>query len=397
MNRLRVAVVSDALYPWHKGGKEVRYLHLLEGLPAQGMDVVVYSMRWWSDAPDVVTTESGSLSYVAICPRVPMYRGSRRSLAQALLFAVSTLRLLTRDFDVIEADHMPYLQLLPLRVVAWVKRAPLVITWHEVWGREGWRSYLGRAGYPAALIERVCVKLPDEIIAVSPGTADKLVAMGAKQSHVHVVPNAVDVSSLLPSVEQEPSPELLFVGRLLEHKNAHIAVEATAILVERGYDVNLGIVGIGPEEARLQAQVVELGLDDRVKFFSNIESQTDLWSFIRGSRVLLAPSVREGFGLVVAESLALGTPVVCAVHPENESSKLVAPATGSLVEAFNAVALADGAEYWLNDDSPRAERISTFLESHRELSGHAMSSSYAEIFRSLDQQRRPHPTQAKEE
>jgi glycosyltransferase involved in cell wall biosynthesis len=384
MNRLRVAVVSDALYPWHKGGKEVRYFHLLEGLPAQGMDVVVYSMKWWSETPDVVTTESGSLSYVAICPRVAMYRGSRRSLFQAILFAVSTLRLLTRDFDVIEADHMPYLQLLPLRVVAWAKRAPLVITWHEVWGREGWRSYLGRAGFAASLIERLCVILPDEIIAVSPGTAEKLVAMGAKEGHVHVVPNAVDVGELLTDVDHEPSPELLFVGRLLEHKNAHLAIEATAILVERGYDVHLGIVGIGPEEERLQRQVVELGLDDRVEFFSNIESQTDLWALIRGSRVLLAPSVREGFGLVVAESLALGTPVVCAVHPENESTKLVAPSTGSLIEAFSAVALADGAEYWLNDDSPRAGRISTFLEAHGELSGDAMSSSYAEVFRSLE-------------
>jgi glycosyltransferase involved in cell wall biosynthesis len=397
MNRLRVAVVSDALYPWHKGGKEVRYFHLLEGLPAQDIDVVVYSMKWWSDTPEVVITESGSLSYEAICPRVPMYRGSRRSLAQALLFAASTLRLLTRSFDVIEADHMPYLQLLPLRVVAWIKRAPLVITWHEVWGREGWRSYLGRAGYAAAMIERVCVKLPDEIIAVSPGTAEKLIAMGAKPGHVHVVPNAVDIGELLTAVDQEPSPELLFVGRLLEHKNANLALEATAILVERGYDVNLGIVGVGPEEARLHAQVVELGLDDRVTFISNIESQTDLWSFIRGSRVLLAPSVREGFGLVVAESLALGTPVVCAVHPENESSKLITPATGSLVEAFSARDLADGAEHWLNDDSPRAGRIAAFLEAHGELSGGAMSSSYAEIFRSLERRRGHHSAQAPKE
>ncbi len=51
---------------------------------------------------------------------------------------------------------------------------------------------------------------------------------------------------------------------------------------------------------------------------------------------MLAPSVREGFGLVVAESLALGTPVICALHPENESSNLVGPATGSVVPAFDA-------------------------------------------------------------
>src|ERR1700733_8800739 len=93
-----VAVVSDALYPWHKGGKEVRYLRLLSRLPDYDMDVVVYSMKWWDRAPDVVTFSRGSLTYKSICPRVAMYKGTRRTFSQALLFAVSTLRLLTQNF-----------------------------------------------------------------------------------------------------------------------------------------------------------------------------------------------------------------------------------------------------------------------------------------------------------
>src|ERR1700677_156318 len=142
------------------------------------MDVVVYSMKWWDEKPDVVTSESGSLTYRAICPRLPWYNGERRSFVQAVVFAISTLRLLTRRYDVIEADHMPYLQLLPLRAVAWIRRVPLVITWHEVWGDEGWRTYVGRMGSVAAAIERACVRFPDRIVAVSAGTADKLVDVG---------------------------------------------------------------------------------------------------------------------------------------------------------------------------------------------------------------------------
>lgn len=383
MRRLRVAVVSDALYPWHKGGKEVRYLHLLNSLPEHDMDVVVYSMKWWDESPDIITTSFGSLSYRAICPRVPMYRGVRRSFAQALLFATSTLRLLTRNFDVIEADHMPYLQLLPLRAVAWIKRVPLVITWHEVWGKEGWRTYIGRIGFVAAFVERFCIRLPDRIVAVSVGTAEKLVAAGARRDRVTVIPNPLDLEQLLAIIAQSPAPELLFVGRLLEHKHADLAVEATQILVARGHDVHLGIVGVGPEESRLRAQVASLGLDARVTFLSTIDSQLDLWSLIRGSKVMMAPSVREGFGLVVAESLALGTPVICALHPENESSNLVGPATGSIVPAFDAYALADAAEYWLNDRSRRSDRTSAFLTEHGEFTVAAMSTSYANILRSV--------------
>jgi glycosyltransferase involved in cell wall biosynthesis len=381
VERLRVAVVSDAIYPWHKGGKEVRYLHLVTALPESEIDVVVYTMKWWDAAPEVVRTESGSLTYVAICPRIEMYKDKRRSITQALFFAASTFRLLTRKFDVIEADHMPYLQLLPLRFVAWIKRVPLIVTWHEVWGRDGWTSYIGRLGPAAAIVERLSFRLPDKIVAVSKGTGEKLIAMGAERDHVVVVPTALDLDQLRLVTPDASAPELLFVGRLIEHKHADLAVQAVRILTGRGLDVHLGIVGVGPEEHRLRTQVKDLNLSDRVTFFSLLDSQLELWSLIRGSRVLLAPSIREGFGLAVAESLALGTPVVCAVHPENESSNLVSPDTGSLVTALDAQALSDAAEYWLKSNSIRGDRVSTFLAQHAELTVGGMSAAYAAIFR----------------
>jgi glycosyltransferase involved in cell wall biosynthesis len=155
------------------------------------------------------------------------------------------------------------------------------------------------------------------------------------------------------------------------------------ILATRGISVRLGIVGVGHEESRLRTQVAESNLESRVSFYSTIDTQRDLWSLIRGSQVLLAPSIREGSGLVVAESLALGTPVVCAVHPENESSKLIGIETGSLVPALDAQAIADAAEYWLNDRSNRDHRASVFLADNRGLAAGAMASSYAQIFRGL--------------
>jgi glycosyltransferase involved in cell wall biosynthesis len=383
VKRVNVAVVTDALYPWHKGGKEVRYLHLLNGLAEHGMDVVVYSMKWWDQTPEATLSASGSLSYRAICPHVPLYRGNRRSIFQAVVFALASFRLLWRRFDVIEADHMPYLQLIPLRIIASLKRVPLVVTWNEVWGKERWRSYIGRLGAAAALVERLSLRLPDVIVAISPGTAQRLSAMGVDARKVFVVPVALDSDKLQSRAALATAPELLFVGRLIDHKNANLAVEATRILKERGHDVRLGIVGVGPEETRLRAQVAESGLDADVTFYGTIESQEDLWSLIRGSRVLLAPSVREGFGLVVAESLALGTPVVCASHPENESASLVGRETGSLIPPFDAQALADAAQAWLSDDSHRVDRVASFLKEHGEFTARAMSTSYADIIRSV--------------
>ncbi len=347
------------------------------------MDVVAYSMRWWDRAPEAIQYPSGSLRFRAICPRMRLYRGDKRSVSQALIFAVSTLRLLTRKYDVIEADHMPYLPIIPLRLVAWIRRVPLVITWHEVWGEEGWRTYLGRSGGMAAMLERVCVRLPDAIVAVSSGTATKLSAMGAVADRLHVVPNTLDFDEMIRTEPRSPAPELLFIGRLIEHKNADLAIAAAAQLLARGLDVHLSIVGVGPEEARLRALAKELNLGDRANFLSTIETKEELWSLIRGSRVLLAPSVREGFGLVVAESLALGTPVVCALHADNESSNFISPLIGSVVPPFDAQALADAAEYWLHNDSERSIRVSVFMSEHPELAIKAMSKSYATILRDL--------------
>ena len=388
VNRLRVAVVSDALYPWHTGGKEMRYRDLLNHLPERDMDVVVYSMKWWEETPVPINTSRGSLTYRAICPRLAMYRGGRRSILQAVLFAAATLRLLTQRFDVIEADHMPYLQLIPLRMVAWFKRVPLVITWHEVWGRETWRDYMGRFGTLAALIEQVCIQLPNVVIAASSGTAEKLVQLGARR--VELAPNTLDLDQLSSIVGDSSAPNLLFVGRLIEHKHADLAIEATRILLGRGLDVHLGIVGVGPEESRLRNQVRDTHLSERVTFLMSLESQRAVWSLIRGSTVLLAPSVREGFGMVVAETLALGTPVVCADHPDNESRSLVSSDSGSCVSPFDALAVADAAEYWLNESSSRDERRSAFLSKNSDLTVEAMVESYARVLRSVSRPRKPH-------
>jgi glycosyltransferase involved in cell wall biosynthesis len=188
---------------------------------------------------------------------------------------------------------------------------------------------------------------------------------------------------LFATTADSSAPEILFVGRLIEHKQANLVIDATRILVDRGHDIRLGLVGVGPEDSRLRAQVEDLALWEHVTFYGAIDEQRHVWSLIRGSQVLLAPSIREGFGLVVAESLALGTPVVCVLHSDNESSDLIGPDTGTLVAAFDANALADAAEHWLRADFGRAERVSSFLNEHEELTVGNLSISYAKILRTV--------------
>ena len=87
-------------------------------------------MRWW-DGPRVRKDEA--VTFHGISRLYPMYTRNRRSLRQAIFFALACTQLLVSAFHVLEADHMPLLQILVLRVVATVRRKRLVVTWHEVW------------------------------------------------------------------------------------------------------------------------------------------------------------------------------------------------------------------------------------------------------------------------
>src|SRR5689334_9715093 len=134
-DRPTIAMVTDAIHPFHRGGKEFRYSELVRRLQ-RDCDVHVYTMNWWKGGS---TTEVDGVTYHALCRLIPLYSNARRSTFQAIFFAIACVKLLWQRFDVIEADHMPYFQLFPLRLVAWIRQKRLVATWHEVWGPRYWR------------------------------------------------------------------------------------------------------------------------------------------------------------------------------------------------------------------------------------------------------------------
>ncbi|HVM67478.1 MAG TPA: glycosyltransferase family 4 protein, partial [Acidimicrobiales bacterium] len=315
-----VAVVTDAVYPYHTGGKEMRYHYVLRGLAARGFSVEVHTMRWW-EGPRTLEVEG--VRFHALCPRLPLYRGTRRSILQAVVFAIASVRILRRRVDVIEADHMPLIPLFPLRVVAWAKRVPLVCTWHEVWGPEYWTEYLGRAGRIGAIVERLAAHLADHIVAASAETGRRLVALGIEAQRVTVAPNSVDVERIMAARPDATAPDVLFVGRLIAHKGADLLIEALIELHRRGHRTTCAIVGDGPERSRLDAMVSAGGLGGAVRVLGALESHDSIYSLMKGARVFALPSVREGFGISVLEALTCGVPVVTVDHPDNQSRWLV--------------------------------------------------------------------------
>jgi glycosyltransferase involved in cell wall biosynthesis len=371
----RISVVSDAIYPWHVGGKEVRYHEILSRL-GDHYQLRIHTMRWWGGQPPV----ENSTTYHSISPRLVMYRNGKRSIRQGVVFALCCLRLLWGRHDLIEADHMPYLQLFTLKFVAAVRRVPLVVTWHEVWGEEYWISYLGRLGRIASGIEKLASRLPDHIVAVSKNTADRLVEIGVNPVKIHVVPNGVSaqVHDAAPSPD---ATELVVIGRLIAHKRIDLCIDILSELHRRGRNISLTVIGEGPDELELVARANTYGLLEHVRFVGALEASSDVWSLVSGAAVVLAPSEREGFGMAVAEALSLGIPVVTSDHLDNSARLLVSDdATGSVVEAGNTFAFADAVEYWLDRACGRTTIRETFQATHPELDWDDAANAYAQVY-----------------
>ena len=335
----RVAIVSDAIYPYNKGGKEVRYYEISRRLAASGVHVDVYTMHWWESAQRSI--EVDGVHFHAICKNYPLYSGTRRSIKQALLFSIACLRLISRRFDVIEADHMPYLPLFALRLVATVKNRQLVVTWHEVWGRDYWMQYLGAAGRIASFIERLAMRLPNLIVADVDETANRLRACGVSDARVVVVPIGIDTDAISAVPRTQRDFDVVCVGRLLEHKRVDVLMTALAHQRSLGTRLTCAIVGEGPEFEALARQTRDLGIEDQVSFYGRVESHHDVWSLIKSSAVLALPSVREGFGIVVLEAIAAGTAVVTSNHVDNQARSLVREGVTGLICECEPVAFGE--------------------------------------------------------
>jgi glycosyltransferase involved in cell wall biosynthesis len=133
---------------------------------------------------------------------------------------------------------------------------------------------------------------------------------------VKLLVNAVDAPPALDRVQAlaalNLAPQRFWfgsVGRLVPRKGHDVLLRAFAPLAHAAADVGLAIIGSGQEEARLRSLCRELGIDDRVVFCG---WRTDARALLTAFDVCVFPSRKEPFGLVNAEAMAAGCPVIAS-------------------------------------------------------------------------------------
>ena len=323
---MKIVFVSDVVYPYVKGGAEKRIYELSQRLVARGHNVHVFSVKWW-DGPNILVKDG--ITYHGVCRKQALYVNGRRSIREAVWFALRLAVPLAREpFDVIDCNQHPYFPLFVCKIVSMTRRARVFATWHEFWG-DYWYEYLGKAGILGRITEKAAAMMPDKIIAVSDRTAAALKSAGLPDRKILVVSNGIPYKHIRQVPPSGETCDVLFAGRLIKDKHIDVLLRACrAAAADRA--IKLAVYGDGPEKERLKQLAAELDIAYNVKF-DGFLAEDELMARMKSAGVFVLPSGREGFSITTIEALACGLPVITVDCARNYAIDLLKNGTTGLI------------------------------------------------------------------
>jgi glycosyltransferase involved in cell wall biosynthesis len=320
---MRVCVVYDCLFPHTVGGAERWYRNLAERLAAEGHEVTYLTLRQWKRGEHAEIDER--VRVVTAGPRMALYtEDGRRRILPPLVFGLGVFAHLLRDgrrYDVVHTCAFPYFSLLAAALVRPVMRFELVVDWFEVWSRSYWREYLGGpGGRVGELVQRLCALVRQRAFCFSELHAERLRDEGLRGSVT--VLRGLYAESPAPPTLGAVEPTVLFAARLIPEKQVTLAVAAMALAAERIAGLRGEFLGDGPERAALDAAIAAHGLQGVVTARGFTDTET-VDAEMRRAMCMLVTSRREGYGLVVVEAAARGTPSVVVAGEDNAATELI--------------------------------------------------------------------------
>lgn len=325
------------------GGAERVMVSLANGLSAKGLDVDLVLAR---EAGVYLTEVSRDVRIVDL--------GVRRTLETLWPLA----RYLRHERPATLISAMNYVNI----IASWARRlsgAPcrLVLTEHANLSQLLADSSPAMAwGLPRLM--RSAYARADAIVAVSDGVADDLAAiLRCNPRHIHTRHNPIETAALaLKSTERldhpwfapgQP-PVVIAAGRLSPEKDFPTLIRAFSAL-RRRRPARLVILGEGGQRPALQALIDELGCGSDALLAG---FQANPYKWMGRAAAFVLSSRWEGFGNVLVEAMACGTPVISTACPSGPEEILAGGRWGRLVAVGDADALADAIEQALLDESP---------------------------------------------
>ena len=233
---------------------------------------------------------------------------------------------LNNKFDIIidEFNGVGYFSFL-------AKKSLNILLIHQLYN-EFWSIELGKiVGQIMKSFEKKLLKLylkrAKVIVTVSKSTYDDLKKLGF--SEVNIIYNGNNISVLKKPTRKNKNLTLCYVGRIKKTKNTEDVIKAFIYVKDKIDNAILYIMGNGPLLEQLQKKYAEV----KNLFFLGFVDEKEKIDYLKQSHFLLVPSIREGWGQVVIEANAAGTPAIgYNVHGLRDS--IINGKTGFLVNNY---------------------------------------------------------------
>lgn len=241
---------------------------------------------------------------------------------EAPLIPTIPVAALTEDYDVLHINGMVPLLTDIAILFARLRGKPVVLTYHNDAETANWGTFGVFAAAVYSVFARFFVSFANVIVCSTRSYAMTSPVIRFFHHKLRVIPLGVDLARFNAAAlkEQEGRTDgkkrLLFVGQLKQYKGVHVLVDSVADLRKRGHEVELGIVGTGPEYSNIRKKVSDLGLSDHIYFRGGVNDE-ELSALYAKSDLLVLPSLgrREAFGTVLLEARAAGKPIVASDIP----------------------------------------------------------------------------------
>ncbi len=331
---MRICLIYDCLFPWTVGGAERRMRDLAEALATRGHDVTYLTRRQWADEDP---PQLPGIRVVAVSRDEPLYGpNGNRTIGEPLRFGAGVLKHLVRhgrSYDIVHTVSFPYFSLLAAGMARRRGGYRLFSDWYEVWSPEYWRQYVGGPqAHIARAVQRACARVPQQAFVFSGLHSRRLTTEGLRRTPTVLwgewatnADTAGEPTPPPPRADEGRSstgPQVVFVGRHIPEKRAPLAVEAIVLAARQIPGLTGVIFGDGPQRSQVLATIDRLDAHATVTAPGFVDAG-QLHAAFAGALCLLAPTRREGYGLVVVEAAALGVPVVLAAGPDNAAVELV--------------------------------------------------------------------------
>lgn len=332
--RLSILRIATDCYPDITGGGAIHAHAMSKQQAAHGHSVTVLT----SDHGNSARPETESVDGYRVVRNRELARPCGNSITPGVL---TSIRERLPAVDVVHAHSHLYFTSNVAAAIRQFSDTPLVVTNHGLISQTA-PKWLQNLFIPT--VARFTFNAADRVLCYTETDRQRLIDRNIT-APIEVIENGIDCQQFTPGSPDRPQ-RLLFVGRLTDTKGVPLLLEVFDRLLDQYPDLELRIVGDGPQRSTYEWRCRELSIDDRVDFVGDVAYQ-QMVDHYRESCIFVLPSRNEGLPRTVLEAMATATPVVTTALPQLKS---IVEGAGYTVEEGSVKTFAESISHLLDDE-----------------------------------------------